>query len=124
MGIFSLSAGHEHVVSEKIKFITVYRMGMRLYDFKRGHRKTLEGIKEIMKELFGEVREEHGHLVSSYLGLERIEVWPEDKRIAIDTKSRKVESDEAQKTLRVWNEFLYRVTGYTAKERKKKMTKT
>ena len=97
---------------------------MRLYNFKRGHRKAMEEIKEIMKELFGEVREENEHLVSTYLGLERIEVWFQEKKLAVETTSRRVSSEDAQKTLKAWNDFLFRVTGYTAKERKKKMTKT
>ena len=97
---------------------------MRLYDFKRGHKKSLEEIGEIMKEMFGEVHEENGRLVSSYKGLERIEVWLEGKKLAAETKSKKVSGEDAMDTLKTWNEFLFRVTGYTAKERKKKMTKT
>ncbi len=97
---------------------------MRYYSFKRGHKKTLEDIGNIMKELFGEVREENGHLIASFGALERIDVWLEGNKLAAETRSKKVESDLAQETLRRWNDFLFRVTGYTAKERKKKMTKT
>lgn len=96
---------------------------MRLYDFKRGHKKNLEEIAEIMKELFGEVKRENGHLIASYGALERIEIWLEGKKIAAETTSRKTEASVAQETLKRWNEFLFRVTGYTAKERKKKMSK-
>jgi hypothetical protein len=97
---------------------------MRLYDFKRGHKKTLKDIAAIMEELFGNVKEENNHLVASYGALERIEVWLEGGKMAAETTSRRVESTIAQDTLKKWNEFLFRVTGYTAKERKKKMTKT
>ena len=97
---------------------------MRLYDFKRGHKKGLDNIAKIMKDIFGEVREENGHLISSFGALVRIEVWIENGKMAAETESKKVESSLAQETLRKWNDFLFRVTGYTAKERKKKMTKT
>ncbi len=97
---------------------------MRLYDFKRGHKKNIEAIADIMRELFGEVREENGHLVASYGSLERIEVWIEKGKMAVETKSRRTDTDISQETLKRWNNFLFRVTGYTAKERKKKMTKT
>jgi len=94
---------------------------MRLYDFKRGHRKSLEEIAGIMEELFGGVKREGEHLVASFGTLERIEVWLEGSKMAATTSARR--EGDAQKTLKRWNEFLYRVTGYTAKERKKKMTK-
>ena len=97
---------------------------MRLYTFKRGHKKTLEEIKVIMKDLFGDVDERDNHLIASFGALEKIEVWMENGKLAVETASKKVESSLAQETLRRWNDFLFRVTGYTAKERKKKMTKT
>ncbi len=97
---------------------------MRLYDFKRGHKKDLEGIEAIMKELFGEVKREGEHLIASFGSLKRIEVWLEGGKMAAVTESEKGKSQDAQETLKRWNEFLFRVTGYTAKERKKKMTKT
>ncbi len=97
---------------------------MRLYDFKRGHKKDIEEIANIMRELFGDVKVENGHMVASYGALERIEVWIENGKMAAETTSRRTDTSVAQETLKRWNEFLFRVTGYTAKERKKKMTKT
>ncbi|OYT59852.1 hypothetical protein B6U71_02015 [Euryarchaeota archaeon ex4484_178] len=97
---------------------------MRLYDFKRGHKKTLDDIASIMEELFGEVRSEEGRLIASYGALEKIEVWLEGSKMAVETTSKRVDNATAQDTLKRWNEFLFCVTGYTAKERKKKMSKT
>jgi len=97
---------------------------MRVYDFKRGHKKTLDDIAKIMEDIFGNVKKENGRLFSSFGALERIEVWIENGKMAAETESKKVESSLAQETLRKWNDFLFKVTGYTAKERKKKMTKT
>ncbi len=97
---------------------------MRLYEFKRGHKKTIDDVEKIMREVFGEVRREGERLISSYKGLERIEIWFHKGKMAAETASKKVSNEDAMDTLKKWNEFLYRVTGYTAKERKKKMTKS
>lgn len=90
---------------------------MRLYDFKRGHRKSLDEIAGIMKDIFGEVKREGEHLVASFGTLE-IEVWLEGKKMAVTTKTRG--GGDAEETIKRWNEFLYRVTGYTAKEKKRR----
>ena len=95
---------------------------MRLYSFKRGHKKDESEIEAIMKDMFDNVHEEDGKLVAKYGGLERIEVWLEGKKLAVETKSKQVSEQEAINTLKVWNDFLFCVTGYTAKERKKKMS--
>ncbi len=97
---------------------------MRLYEFKRGHRKGIEEIEEIMREIFGKVESKEGRLISSFKGLSRIEVWLQDKKLAVETESREVGEEDAMETLRKWNDFLFRVTGYTSKERKKKMSKS
>ncbi len=97
---------------------------MRTYDFKRGHRKSMDEIERIMSDIFGNVKRDGDKLVSSYKGLEKIVVWMEGKKLAAETKTKQVSDDEAMDTLKTWNEFLFKVTGYTAKERKKKMTKS
>ncbi len=95
---------------------------MRTYEFKRGHRKNVDEVETIMKEIFGNVKRYGDHLISEYGGLEKIEVWIEKNRLAVETKTRQVAEQEAIDTIKVWNDFLFRVTGYTAKERKKKLT--
>ena len=96
---------------------------MRLYDFKRGHRKSMDEIEGIMKEMFNDVRRENERIYATYKGLAKIEVWLEGKKLAAETTSREVSNEDAMDTLKKWNEFLFKVTGYTSKERKKKMTK-
>lgn len=96
---------------------------MRLYDFKRGHKKDMSDIEKIMRDMFNNVHEENGKLIAEYGGLERIEVWLDGKKLAVETKSKYVGEQEAINTLKVWNDFLFKVTGYTSKERKKKMSK-
>ena len=96
---------------------------MRAYSFKRGHQKGIDEIEDIMGEIFGNVKREENKLISSYKGLERIEVWLEGKNMMAETKSKKVNTQDSIDTIKKWNDFLFRVTGYTAKERKKKMVK-
>ncbi len=96
---------------------------MRAYSFKRGHQKGIDEIEDIMGKIFGNVKREENKLISSYKGLERIEVWLEGKNMMAETKSKKVNTEDSMDTIKKWNEFLFRVTGYTAKERKKKITK-
>ncbi len=96
---------------------------MRLYDFKRGHKKNIDEIEKIMGEIFGTVERRGEKLYSSYKGLAHIEVWLEKNKLAAITEPRDVSDQDALDTLKKWNDFLYRVTGYTAKERKKKLSK-
>ncbi len=97
---------------------------MRTYPFKRGHKKTLYEVKSIMENIFGNVEIRDNKLISSYKGLEKIEAWIERGKLAVETKSKNVDEEDALQTVKVWNDFLFRVTGYTAKERKKKLTKS
>ena len=96
---------------------------MRTYPFKRGHKKSIEEIQEIMNKIFGNVTIQGNRLISTYKGLEKIEVWIEKGKLAVETKSRKVGDEDAIDTIKAWNDFLFRSTGYTAKERKKRLTK-
>ncbi len=96
---------------------------MRTYEFKRGHRKTLDEIEYIMREIFGYAERKGEKIISRYKGLKRIVVWLEGKMLAVETESRQVKDKDAMDTIKAWNDFLFRVTGYTAKERKKKLTK-
>ncbi len=96
---------------------------MRLYDFKRGHKKSADEIEAIMQEMFDNVRREGEHILAEYKGLKKIEVWLEGKKLAAETESRDVPNEDAMDTLKKWNDFLFRVTGYTSKERKKKLSK-
>ncbi len=97
---------------------------MRLYDFKRGHKKSIDDIEEIMKDMFENVRRDGDRLFAEYKGLKSIEVWLEGKKMAAETDARDVSNEDAMDTLKKWNDFLFRVTGYTTKERKKKMSKS
>ena len=101
---------------------------MRDYPIKRGHFKNIEGEKftDILKEYFDDYSEEGGGYIVSFGSLSRISIQIQGKtRLTVETEARKG-SDEAEmmKTHRVYSEFLLKATGFTAKERMKRMKKS
>lgn len=99
---------------------------MQSYDIKRGHHKNIEGdrLKEIIKESFGEAREENGKLTTNFGALKKLDIWVENKKLFVETEmDRKVNEETAVKTIKAYNNFLYHATGFTAKERAKRLKK-
>lgn len=97
------------------------------YEVKKGHFKELEGdgLKSIMSEAFGSVSEEGGSLVSSFGALARIEARVVDKnRLSVSTfTDPKVSSESASETIRRYNMFLEKATGFTSKQRRDRLQK-
>ncbi len=96
---------------------------MRDYDIKRGHFKNIDGkLEEIMKECFGSVKKNGDFLESSYGALIYVRARLNGKTsITIDSETdKKADLDTATKTIKAYNEFLFRVTGMTAKQRGKR----
>lgn len=99
---------------------------MQAYDIKRGHNKNIEGdkLKEIMEENFGAINQENENLVASFGAMKKLNVWMENKKLCIETEMDKKVSDEtAMKTIKAYNIFLFMATGFTSKERKKRLNK-
>jgi len=100
---------------------------MREYPVKRKLWKQLsvDGVAKTMEEIFGNAEINGDTVVSSYGSLSKIVVKIGDKKIFVETDSRKdVAQETMMDTIKKYNEFLYRVTGYTAKERKKLLMKS
>jgi hypothetical protein len=78
-----------------------------------------------MKEIFGNVEEKDGKFVSSFGALKEIMAWPAKKNVlGIDTKMDTTVANEiAQDTIKAYNKFLETATGFTSKERGKRMQK-
>ena len=98
---------------------------MRDYELKRGHWKNIDGEKllHLMQDIFGETgKEGAGFVVKDYGAIVRLYAEQLGKtHVRVDsTLNAKVPNDEAQKTLRAYNDFLELATGYTAKERSKR----
>src|SRR5512136_1446136 len=100
---------------------------MQEYEVRRGHQENIEQtkLKEHMQEIFGNVEEKDGKLVSSFGALTEITAWSSKKNIlTVDTKMNPTVADDvAQQTIKAYNTFLERATGFTSKERGKRAQK-
>lgn len=97
---------------------------MKSYRLKRGHHKHIEGVrlKDLMEMAFGPVRDEEGKYVASYGALERVAVWTDGKSLFVDTvMNPRVDDDTAVRTRQTWNAFLERATGFSTKQRAKRV---
>lgn len=98
---------------------------MRDYELRRGHWKNIDGEKllHLMQDIFGETKKAGaGYQVENWGALTRLYAEQLGKtHVRVDTvMNPKVGNDDAQKTLRAYNDFLELATGYTAKERSKR----
>lgn len=96
---------------------------MREYDIKRGHFKGIDGrLEEIMKDIFGSVKKSGEFLETSYGAFTYLRAKLEGKtKLIVDSETDKdADMETATRTIKAYNEFLFRVTGMTAKQRGKK----
>lgn len=100
---------------------------MQELEIKKGHFKNIDGgkLKQVMTELLGDVKEEAGgKLVGNFGAMKPITLWIKDnKTLCVDINSVQVPDDEALKTIRAKNDLLEKATGFTAKERSKRLQK-
>jgi len=99
---------------------------MRDYDLKRGIGRVLEGdgLRKIASDIFGAATTDGGKIVVSFGALERMVVWSDGKRLFVETEMKPgVPDDVATNTIKAFNRFLEKATGYTAKERSKRAQK-
>lgn len=95
------------------------------YDIKKGWFKNIEGdlLKEMMKNVFGNVSQKGDSLVSSYGVLESItvRVIGKDKmEVATAGRSGSMSDDEILDSKRKLNIFVEKATGFDAKARMKR----
>lgn len=101
---------------------------MQEYDVRRGHSSNIEGgqLESLIREIFGSVNvEADGWLVTSFGGLEQLKVLQKDKTtLIVDTKmNSKVDGNVASETIQKYNDFLLKATGFSSKERSKRIQK-
>lgn len=99
---------------------------MRHYSIKRGYKENLEqeNLRALVMESFGDCEEEGGKLIASFGALKQISVWSEDKDLVVDSEmDATVPNEVAMETIKRFNDFLYKTTGYTSKDRKKRAEK-
>ena len=98
---------------------------MRDYELRRGHWKNIDGEKllHLMQDVFGETKkvgpglqvDEYGAITKLYIEM----LGKTHLRVDVVTNP-KASGDDAQKSLRAYNDFLELATGYNAKERGKR----
>lgn len=99
---------------------------MQQYKLKRGFKPDIDRIYSVMEECFpGGVSRNEDILETSYGAMSNIKVWIENKMLAVDTNSDKTVTDDeiVLQTNKAFRDFLYKATGYTAKERVKNAKK-
>jgi hypothetical protein len=104
-------------------------MIMQEYPIKRGHTKGFEvRMADGLEKYFGSAAAPSGgHYTIAYGALKRLEVWSGEngKSLMVDTESDFTVDEDAVilDTNRRFRDYLQYVTGYTAKERAKKVKK-
>lgn len=99
---------------------------MQQYKLKRGFKPDIDRIYSVMTECFpGEISRNEGVLETSYGAMSKIKVSIENKMLSVDTVSDKTVTDDetVMRTNKAFRDFLYKATGYTAKERVKNAKK-
>lgn len=97
---------------------------MRDYDIKRGHFKNIDGkLEDIAKDIFGETKKKGDKIVTSFGAIKSLEMWFEGKTVFwVDMEMIKdVDDDTAMATQKKYNDLLFRITGFTGKQRLKRL---
>ena len=100
---------------------------MQIFDIKRGHYKNLEnnGLERIMSEIFETVEKEEDKYIANYGAMKPITVWLKSKKeLCVDIATDKdVDNETAMRSIKAKNDFLMKATGFSAKERGKRLQK-
>ncbi len=98
---------------------------MREYQFKRGFKPNEERLEEAIKKYFGDFRREGDTYIVSYGAIEELKLKIQSKKLIVESKTNPaVSNDVATDTLKTYNRFLEELTGYTARERQKRLKKS
>lgn len=100
---------------------------MQEQDIKRGHYKNIDGsgLEDLAKEIFGVCGKDGNTLVIEFGALQPFKVWVKDKStLCIETIMQSdVDEATAIDTRKRYNTFMERATGFTAKQRSKRLQK-
>jgi hypothetical protein len=99
---------------------------MQSFDIKRGHFKNIEGekLKELVADSFGDAEEKDEKVEASWGALKRLTVWTDGKLLFVDTEMKLgVDDATAFETIKTYNAFMEKATGFNSKERKSRAKK-
>jgi hypothetical protein len=97
------------------------------YPVKASHRVNLvpERLEELCRVHFGAADRADGRVATHYGAISSLRAWGEGREIAVElTMDPKVDEIVAGETIRRYNRFLEETTGYSSKERAKRLRKT
>lgn len=102
--------------------------GMQEYEIRRGHFPEIDGgkIEDILNRVFGRFeKKDDGSYETSFGALARLYVKIKDRNTLLveTTMNPNVDETVASQTIKKYNEFLEAATGFTAKERAKRLQK-
>jgi hypothetical protein len=95
---------------------------MRSYPVKKTVKMDKAYIIEVFKSRNLRISENGDHIISSYPGLKKIEMWTDGKKLYAETET-DMDYKNPSETIKFFNTLLENLTGYTAKERKKLISK-
>ncbi len=99
---------------------------MQRYPVRASHRPNLalDRLEPVVREHFGEAGREGDRTTAKFGAISRLVVWPEGRDLAVElTMDPKVPEEVARETIARYNRFLEDVTGFSSKERAKRLRK-
>ncbi len=100
---------------------------MQTYPVRPDHRRLLsaESLAEVARHHFESVTVSATEMVASYGALERLSAQADGRQLRVDVRMNpKVPEAVARETIARYNRFLEEATGYSAKERAKRLRKS
>lgn len=100
---------------------------MQHYPVRASHRANLAvpALAELVKTHFGTAQVDGDAVTSSFGAISRISARSAGRELAVDVSMNpKVPEEVAAETIRRYNQFLEAVTGYSSKERAKRLRKS
>lgn len=100
---------------------------MQRYPVRPSHRRGLNAahLEEVCRETFEEVRVADERVVGKFGAIGRLQAWADGKELAIDlVMDPQVPETVQQETIRRFNRFLESATGYSSKERARRLRKS
>jgi hypothetical protein len=94
------------------------------YPVRASHRKglTTPALEEMLKTHFGSAEVDLDTVHCSYGAIARLSARPAGRELSVDlTMNPQVSEDVARETIRRYNQFLQAATGYSAKERARRI---
>ena len=100
---------------------------MQRYPVRSNHRANLkaEALESLCRTHFDSAQREDAAVIASYGAIAHLKVWADGRELALDvTMNPKVDPPVAAETIRRYNRFLEETTGFTSKERARRLKKS